>query len=560
MLASAACGGGSQTQDPAGTTAAPATAAAADATTVAADTATAAAEPATAAADAATTAAGAKYEFPWTGDPVNLSYFYVDFSYAGMVADPSKLIDAELQKLLGNINIENLSVGWSDLYQKLDLMFASGELPDMMVLRGDDHIKYGASGSLLDFTPYLDLMPNYVALSEKYNTVFNRFGDQILALRQVQEIPTVSFEWTANSYFVDKGYEIPTTYDEILEVCRRIKADYPESYPLNFCWDGLFYNDFNTVHGSGSSQLVYYNLDTDQWEYGIPQPQYKSMTEFLATAYAEKLLHPNQFDGDWSNQWPAIITDPHSWFLYSGFNEINDLKLPEIRAIEPTFEALYMAPPLAPDNSHPWVRVVSAEGQPQDPVGVSAKTENPEFVCAFIDYLQSDEIGELLGWGVEGVTYNTGSDGTKSFSEDIIIPSRQGVGAIDPIAEYSLYPHLMCKQLGLFTKNNDLAMNTFHYDPTVTARANASIAYMGQHPEYARITFPVPALTDAESEECGQILTDVGTYVSEQRLLFILGKRSMGEWDKFLEEAAQFGDAQRVADIYNSKEFLPFVK
>ncbi|MDR1060569.1 MAG: extracellular solute-binding protein [Clostridiales bacterium] len=511
-----------------------------------------------AATDAATTEAAAEpapssqqYEFPWTGDPVTLTYFYVDFSYADMVAADGKLIDDELKKLMGNVTIEDQSVSWADYSTQSDLFFSSGDLPDIMVQERRYATQYGSSGYLLDYAKYLDYMPNYVALDAKYPATFVKSGDSIIAVQQTRDTTIMSMEWIANGYYTKQGFKIPTTYDELYEVCKQVKEQNPDCYPLNFCWNGLAFNDFNVNAGKGN--YIFYNNDTEQWEYSLTSEHFKEYVAFMAKMYTEKLLHPNQYDKDWGDQWQGIITDPKAWFLYSGYNEVNAMKVPAMVEKEPTFSVEYMLPPTAGDN-HVWIPIEAQPGTDTQFIFSSSKTANPEFLCAFMDYMLSDEVGVLVNWGVEGKTFEVNADGSKSFLPDLILPSNPSVGTIDPIKELSLYPHFMCKQYSVLTKNDFDAMQTFHVDSDCGARVAKYADYVAQNPGSARWFQPVPAqLTEAESDQVGSTMTDIKTFADEQVELFLTGNRDIAEWDAFLAELAGFGDGQAIADLYNSK-------
>ena len=536
----AGCNSGTTTTTGATTTATTAATTKATTATTAATTAETTADPAT------------KYQFPWQGDPITLTYFCVDFSYAGMIPADGKLIDDEFKKLLGNVTIDNQSVGWADYGTKTDLFFSSGELPDILVQWNGYVNKYGSSGFLLDFSQYLDFMPNYKALYDKYPATFSMLDDKIFAVQQPRDMTILSKEWIANGYYTKQGISIPTTYDEVYAVCKQVKELNPDIYPLNFSWGGLFMNDFNTSNG------VFYNNDTGKWEYGLPSADFKEYVTFMAKMYTEKLLNPNQYDTDWGDQWLSIITDPTAWFLYSGYNEVNDLKVPAMVEKEPTFSVEYMLPPKAGDN-HVWIPIEAQPGTDTWFIYSAANTANPEFLCAFMNYMISDEVGVLVNWGVEGKTFTTNTDGSRSFMDNLILPSRPGTGTVDPIKELSLYPHFMCKQYGALTKNDFVAMYDFHVDQTVLGRTDKYAAYIEQNPKSARWNQPTPLLTTAEADLVANMMTDINTYADEQIALFLTGKRDIAEWDAFLTEVLDIGNGQTVADLYNDKPQLVLV-
>ena len=504
--------------------------------------------------ETATVKPAGDYQFPWTGDPMTLTYFCVDFSYAGMERGENKLIDATLQKLMGNVKIDDQSVGWADYGTRTDLFFASGELPDILVQWPGYATRFADSGYMLDFAKYLDYMPNYRKLHAKYPRTFMYVGDSIYAIQQPRDITIISREWCANGWYVDQGVPIPKTYEEVYTSCKMAKEINPDCYPLFFNWGGQFLEDFNTNQG------VFWNNDTQKWEWGLVSENYKSYITFISKMYVEGLMHPNQYEPVWGDQWLSTATDPYAWFLYSGYHEINQLQMPKLLTKEPSFSIKGMLPPLAPNNNHIWIPIEAAPGTDTWHIYASAKTANPEFLTSFLDYMINDDIGVLVNWGIEGETFGVKPDGTKYYLDDKITylanSDYPSSGKVDAIKELSLFSHFMCKQYATVTGNDFIAMNTFHRPADAPQVLRTEIPYaehIAANPSHARWRPPIPTLTPAESKLVSSLMTDIDTYASEQIALFQTGRRDISEWDEFIDEVMKIGDGQIVADLYNEK-------
>ena len=67
-------------------------------------------------------------------------------------------------------------------------------------------------------------------------------------------------------------------------------------------------------------------------------------------------------------------------------------------------------------------------------------TEHPEYAVAMIDYQYSDEMVNLMNWGVEGETY-TETDETKTFVDDILNDATPATKS----AEYGLTSSSVCR-------------------------------------------------------------------------------------------------------------------
>jgi putative aldouronate transport system substrate-binding protein len=66
-----------------------------------------------------------------------------------------------------------------------------------------------------------------------------------------------------------------------------------------------------------------------------------------------------------------------------------------------------------------------------------------------------------------------------------------------------------------------------------------------------------PTFTTAEQEELSIINTAVNTVIDENQALFILGQRSLSEWDAFITEVKAAGNLERAVEIYNNAKQKP---
>ncbi len=490
-----------------------------------------------------------KYSFPWTGETKELTYFYADFRYTGRTYD--SLIDQEFQKAIGNIKITDLSVGWSDFSTKRNLLLTSGEIPDIISgLNNNQLIEYGGSGQLLDYSKYLDLMPNYSALANKYPSTFWKIGDGIFQLCQTFDSDTVSQEWLANKYYLDKGLTIPTTFDELYEQLKKAKEINPDSYPLfgYEAWGSYsqyLFRSFNT------SNTIYLNQETKKWEYGPVGENFKNYIEFMQRCYADKLI-PQEFgtmadDVFWTN-----LSTPNKWFIYIGFTEINSGIIDGIREQDPSFDLENFIPPVATNNTHPWINATGMEGAADTAIAFNAKTADPEFLAAFVDYLMSEPIQTLVNWGIEGQTFNV-VNGIKQYAEDLSYPGSLNKGSVKAIEDLGLYAHPIIKQYGPATRNDYRAMDLFGLDPVVLARRQTYKDYLAKNPDYIVRPVPAPSFTAEESAQIAESMNDLNTYVNENYQLFIMGQRAMSDWDKFIADLTKYGDYTSIVELYNSK-------
>jgi putative aldouronate transport system substrate-binding protein len=493
------------------------------------------------------------YSFPYTGEKTEISFLWVDFGYEGRTYD--KTLDSKFKEALGNIEWNETDVAWSDYNTKMDIMLSTGEMPDIAIMGSDPGSKvrkYGGTGVLLDYSKYLDLLPNYVKMAETFPQTYlaKTAEGNIFALDQPYTEDNLSEGWQLNNYYLVKtGLKAPETLDELYQYLKAVKALNPDSTPFiaeHAGYTGHFYAVFNT------SNSIYMDPETKQWAYGPYKASYKSYLEYMHKLYADKLVDPEYMimpDDKLAN---IMFGGPDGWALYNGYFNPYDADIEKVKAQYPDFDFTFMLPPKADGNAKRWMIVTDMKGAPDSfAIMSNAKTKNPELVCSLINYCLSDEIGDLVNWGIKGVTYDV-VNGEKKFNSDLKMASNPA-GTVDPRAEYGLMCHRMIKQGGLLTKNDKVSDDLYAISPRFRVGYDMYANYAKQDPSSRRTPGMVPVLDQDESNTVSQIITALDTYVEEESLKFITGARDLSEYDDFISKMKDIGDPQTVLDIYNSK-------
>lgn len=165
----------------------------------------------------------------------------------------------DLEALTG-INIEWEVIKGSDWSMKTNLMFASGEMPDIIIaVNGQgqiDYEEYGVSQELvIPLDDYIteELMPNY------YSRIQAEDSDPTISL-VASDGKTYSIGYLVGQYICEEGHyfinrdwmnelglEDPTTVDELTEVLRKFKEAYPDYVPYEMGLDAGGYYDLKYV-------------------------------------------------------------------------------------------------------------------------------------------------------------------------------------------------------------------------------------------------------------------------------------------------------------------------
>ena len=274
-------------------------------------------------AEAANAETAAVENFNETGYPIVNEQITLKVMIA--IRDNDSLIDPDempaVQRLeeLTNINIEWETIKGSDWKTKTNLMFSSGEYPDVIIaVNGEgaiDDEEYGVTqGLVIPLDDYI----------EKYMPIYNEriaaeFSDPTVSLVASdgqkysvgylvgQNINTSAHSFINKEWLDAVGMKEPTTVDELTEVLRAFKAQDPngngeaDEVPLQMGLDTGYYG-FRYI-------LPMFGIpaDTDKWiyldnnkqvQFAGDKAEFRAAVEWLHQMYEEGLTDPEILSQD----------------------------------------------------------------------------------------------------------------------------------------------------------------------------------------------------------------------------------------------------------------------
>ena len=222
-----------------------------------------------------------------------------------------------------NIHIEWEPVKGADWDTKINLMFSSGEYPDM-ILRGDntDIEEYGVSeGIIIPLDDYIaDNMPNYSSRLHM-NDVDKSLRASDGKMYYIGNLIAQNVNHEGNDYinkaWLDKlGLKIPKTVDELTEVLRAFRDGDPngngqkDELPMS---GGDLINATQGVYthfakfGVPLNYNTYATVDKDnKVQFHGYYPGFRPACEWLHTLYQEGLFDPESITQD-SNVWATKV-------------------------------------------------------------------------------------------------------------------------------------------------------------------------------------------------------------------------------------------------------------
>lgn len=447
------------------------------------------------------------------------------------------------------LDIDWRYIPWGEYDDKFKLTLASGDLPDIMTNSGGElAVQYGRQGTVLDISKYLDHAPNY-----------SRF------LESTPYVKTSIYTPEGNMYFFGDGFinnennegsafgsiyrfdifkkhdiKVPETQDEFYAAAKKLKELYPDSYPVNALgWPKV---EVGFLYSNHTNSDIYWN--GTEFTYGATSDAFKEALMFLNKMYMEKLLDPEIITQSDDQVKQKATTGksfmiPLAWYGFA--DEFNSM----------TKGAMEWGSALLPNNDKygkSWKMESTKSGQivqPNNGVLISAKAKNKELLVKMVDYQYSQEMMDLINWGIEGKTYEI-KDGKKSF-----LPDSKNV---DIVGDGS--------RLGIVFTPQDFSANVARYKPmpfyaegkyTSENIFEASNKYGGSESIAPMDRAPTILLSKEEQAQRSETMTSINTYVSEMVTKFIIGEKSFDEWDKYKEEIKKMGDYESVLKLMNEK-------
>ncbi|WP_054024404.1 extracellular solute-binding protein [Bacillus sp. FJAT-28004] len=335
-------------------------------------------------------------------------------SYAGGGWPPNHLIIEELNKKL-NIDLKIEWVPAANYQEKLNVMAASNNFPDVYYMLNTEYIKWQGKNIFMDVKPELSKYPNIVKYIPEqslkhYNPKDKYFGIPFY-YQEARDSLAIRKDW------LDKlGLQVPQTIDEFYNVAKAFAFKDPDG---NGKQDTVGFSMQINPGGSfgfgGGAQFLTSSFGlANRWKLEgdklVPfQTQSKELKDFIGfmrKAYAEGVL---------DKDFPILKSRDSLNKMEAGKSGIADVNpqqlyvetLPPLTKLEPKAELVQLQPPAGPTG---------LRGVPGTPTGVKIvinskiEAKKQQRILKLMDYMLSDEGYDLVKHGIEGVHYKKISD------------------------------------------------------------------------------------------------------------------------------------------------------
>lgn len=433
-----------------------------------------------------------------------------------------------------------------------NLRISSNDLPDFFncppAYQGGFE-KAVADGVYEDLTPYYNKgeMPNFKWLRENYpdfNKDVQDDAGKILRFPDFDVISTAPWSgmWVRQDWLDSLGLQVPKTIQDWDTMLRAMKA--AKNVPPMELNLPLWYGVATNYAFVGSYEAGYDFINKDgKAEFGPILPGYKDFLTLMNKWYKDGLLDPD-FATRTQEQYNAQVSDDKVGAFGMAYGDLGQL-LANGQKKDPKFALTPVLQPTATDGQtihlHQNNARVRTDG---DFMTTKPKADGIDDICVkWKDYWYSQDGGDLLSYGPEGVSYKWNDDGTYSW----IFPQLKNDKGQD---FWTIMPMFKVHVAG-FLRNSAAYENPPGVQQCIDTWATQPNDWL------------VPdniAPTPDEATEIANIMTDINTYRDEMTLKFIMGQEPLSGFDAFVQKIQSMNIDRAIAikqaaiDRYNARK------
>lgn len=493
--------------------------------------------------------AAALTEYPIVTEPLKLRIF--QYVLENQQVDFENLwFFKELEKKTG-ISVDWQLVKDGDWQTKLNIMFASGDWPDLIVRGEVDVEEYGVSqGILLPLDDYIEeYMPNYFSrlqMNDANASIPASDGKTYYIGNLTAQNVNHDGNFFINKKWLDTlGLEVPTTVDELTEVLRAFRDKDPNGNGLK---DEIPFSAADLIHqtqgvythfalfGVPLQRFVYAVIDENQKvQFPGHLPGFRAALEWLNLCYTEGLLDPESITQD-SNVWGTKMNAEQVGYT-TYLRLINTALQPQI--VE-QFQSIL--PPASPEFGASVPRILEL------PSLGAALTVSNKHVPETLRWLDAQFETETMMVSVNGPIREGGPIAPTMKIDDegkyeiLYIPENNGLYEIVPVYH------------GQFFAPGDYYFGIYKMPPHRVERYNYSQEYEKANVLEKYSFYYLYRLAKMDSEtaiEASRLFNDIEKFMKESIASFITGGVTDESWQTFLDTAKNVG-VDRYVEIYQT--------
>lgn len=329
--------------------------------------------------------------------------------------------------------------------------------------------------------------------------------------------PMIRSDWLE-----DLGLALPETvaeWENVMELFKTQKGAAVPLAPANrlFSWNFLT-SPFHT-------SLLWHLDDAGEIQYGPAEPAFKDFLAMMKKWYDNGWLDKNFTTTDQKMGEAQMLTGQGGITFHSLSGGMGTL-LNAARAKGDTRFALQgLKAPVLNKGDKPFMPYAATAFQ-MGYSAISTRNRYPKLTARLLDYGYGKEGVDLYNYGIDGVSYNW-EDGQIKLT-DLVLHDPDGLSLANALCKYSRnYLH------GPFLQYDFPERLQFPAQRTTLEAWTASMSRDN--------ALPAITPTTDEAGEMSRIMNDITSYMEENRAKFIMGLRSLDQFDAYVAEMEKLG-------------------
>ena len=410
--------------------------------------------------------------------------------------------------------------------EKLNLEISGGTSYDILKLSPADFNRLVSQGIYAELDDVLASHgKNILNAISKESFDIIRTNGKIYGIPQITERPNIDYCLAVRQDILDElALPVPTDLDEFYSVLKKIKEEKPDMIPytLDNPFDPVLLSAFGLYDG-------WPEIDgAITWNGKLP-----AMKEYVA--FIKKLYEEDLLDHDFAmNKQDTLMAKftsgkaaimPYGWLRAVGTPEALQENVPEGK--------ISLVFPLKDDDGN--ARIVPAGYNLNNVSGIMKKSPNIEHAISFMDSKLSPENFTFLSLGEEGVTF-TVEDGQYRPIMPALTEQRGNAYVYLNGFDEKIYP--------------DMWLARIWRDPNLGEAFEMLNNEFDQYAVKPALAYIPPLPAD------GKYMQSLDTFVKDTFVQFIMGAKSLDEYDKFLNEWEGKGGAEITKERNEWKQNL----
>ncbi|PYI56421.1 extracellular solute-binding protein [Paenibacillus flagellatus] len=429
--------------------------------------------------------------------------------------DIKKALDAKL-----NIDLNIVECLGDACRNQLNVRLAEGSLPDLFYVNRRDMVKLARQGSILDLSPYADLLAPAVAFTGIDDPMFTTVDGKRYGLPRADTSFQYSY-WIREDWLDKLGLDPPADLDGLLETAKAMTERDPDGNGKRdtFGFSGSPSSALGPIFGAfGTTYPGHFYIKNGKLVNSLYDPD-----QLTALAFAKRMVDAGVVDPDFLSN-TQIQNEAKAFqgqvglIYYNWPNLVNDNKVREWQPLNPNARWAQVPAPRGPGGASTAYNDVGARNILVLSAKLAQQPAKLDKIIRLLAYLSSDEGSRLVLYGIEGKHYKR-SNGT-------IVPTDKM-----PEAKYSYLYQLIGRDEMVYLRTKFPKQ-----EPYFTFAMNEPRIDV-----YDSLIDPPPGFS----------LTDAGRFIQEEMFKFIYGKRpldSYGDFLRTLETEYRYGDYMRSAE------------